>query len=141
MSEYKFEVGDRVKITKHNVLYDPVHTISKVVWEDLSYMYYLDDYETPYFGCELISVTDGSSTVLQEKEPDLVNSPPHYKLDGLDIESVEIIKSILGKYFKWWALGNSLKYILRAEKKDGLRDYKKLVKNMGWVIEEMEDEE
>ena len=27
MSEYKFEVGDRVKITKHNVLYDPVHTI------------------------------------------------------------------------------------------------------------------
>ena len=28
--------------------------------------------------------------------PDMVNSPAHYKLDGLDIESKDVLKSVLG---------------------------------------------
>lgn len=27
---------------------------------------------------------------------DMVNSPSHYKLDGLNIESVDVIKAVLG---------------------------------------------
>lgn len=45
---------------------------------------------------------------------DMVNSPSHYKLDGLDIESVDVIKSLLGKdRFAGWCWGNSLKYLMR----------------------------
>lgn len=37
---------------------------------------------------------------------DKVNSPSHYQLDGLDIESVDVIKAVLGKEkFKRLVLG------------------------------------
>ena len=35
-------------------------------------------------------------------------------------------------------MGNSLKYILRHQKKNGLEDLKKARKNLDWIIEEME---
>lgn len=65
---------------------------------------------------------------------DKVNSPKHYRLPGLNIESIDIIRAILGKYFKWFCLGNIIKYILRAEKKNGLEDYKKARKYLDWLI-------
>lgn len=67
-----------------------------------------------------------------------VNSPKHYKLPGLNIESIDIIRAILGKYFKWFCLGNVIKYVLRAEKKNGLEDYKKARKYLNWLIEREE---
>lgn len=36
--------------------------------------------------------------------------------------------------------GNTLKYILREAKKNGLEDLKKARKNLDWLIEEMENE-
>lgn len=65
---------------------------------------------------------------------DNINSPKHYKLPSLNIESIDIIRAILGKYFKWFCLGNIIKYILRAEKKNGLEDYKKARKYLDWLI-------
>lgn len=70
---------------------------------------------------------------------DMVNSPSHYKLDGLDIESVDVIKSLLGKdRFAGWCWGNSLKYLMRWKKKNGLEDLKKARKNLDWMIESVE---
>ena len=72
----------------------------------------------------------GEGTIAEDK----VNSPKHYRLPGLNIESIDIIRAILGKYFKWFCLGNIIKYILRAEKKNGLEDYKKARKYLDWLI-------
>ena len=80
--------------------------------------------------CERTGAVIGEGTVAEDK----VNSPKHYKLPGLNIESIDIIRAILGKYFKWFCLGNIIKYILRAEKKNGLEDYKKARKYLDWLI-------
>ena len=70
---------------------------------------------------------------------DNINSPNHYKLEGLGIESIEIIKARLGQEgFKAFCVGNALKYIIRAEKKNGIEDYKKAQKYLEWIIKESE---
>ena len=64
-----------------------------------------------------------------------INSPKHYKLD-CGVESIEIIKKVLGlRNFVAFCLGNILKYLIRAEKKNKLEDYKKAAKYLAWVIE------
>ena len=80
--------------------------------------------------CRETGAVIGEGTVAEDK----VNSPKHYRLPGLNIESIDIIRAILGKYFKWFCLGNIIKYILRAEKKNGLEDYKKARKYLDWLI-------
>lgn len=83
-----------------------------------------DETETPCATCE---------------KPDMVNSPAHYKLDGLDIESKDVLKSVLGvKGYVHWACGNAMKYIFRWEKKNGLEDLKKARKNLDFAIETLE---
>lgn len=70
---------------------------------------------------------------------DNVNSPNHYKLEGLNCETIDVVKARLGKEgFKSFCVGNILKYILRAEKKNGLEDYKKARKYLDWLIEREE---
>ena len=72
---------------------------------------------------------------------DNINNPKHYQgKDGL--EAIEVVKQFIGslegvKGFYW---GNMLKYVLRFQKKNGLEDLKKARKNLGWLIEEMENE-
>lgn len=79
---------------------------------------------------EEINITVG------EKKNDNVVSPKHYQLEGLGIESIEVIKSVLGKEgFKSFCLGNVLKYTMRAEKKNVLEDYKKAKHYLEWLIE------
>lgn len=89
--------------------------------------------------CEETGAIIGEGTaeksVSGEVPVDNINSPKHYRLPGLNIESIDIIRAILGKYFKWFCLGNIIKYILRAEKKNGLEDYKKARKYLNWLIE------
>ena len=49
---------------------------------------------------------------------DDVNYPSHYKLDGLDVESIDVVKSVLGQDgFRDFCLGNILKYAIRCKKK------------------------
>ena len=66
---------------------------------------------------------------------DNVNNPNHYKL-SCGVESIEIIKRVLGlRGFVAFCLGNILKYLIRAEKKNGKEDYKKAAKYLEWVME------
>jgi hypothetical protein len=68
---------------------------------------------------------------------DNVKSPKHYKLDGLDIESIDVIKAILGREgFKAFCHGNALKYLTRANKKNGVEDFEKAKVYIEWYIKE-----
>lgn len=72
---------------------------------------------------------------------DDVKNPKHYKLEGLELECKDIIKSVLGKEgYKNWCHGTALKYLFRAGKKeDELKDFKKARVYIDWIIEEMEE--
>lgn len=59
--------------------------------------------------------------------PDMVNHPPHYK--GAGIESIEVIEAFdLG-----FCLGNAIKYILRAGRKDPAKEVEDL-KKAQWYL-------
>lgn len=74
----------------------------------------------------------GEGTVAEDK----IKSPNHYKLEGLNCETIDVVKARLGKDgFKAFCVGNVLKYVLRAEKKNGLEDYKKSRQYLDWIIE------
>ena len=47
---------------------------------------------------------------------------------------------LIRKQLKGFYLGNSLKYLLRHQKKNGLEDLKKARKNLDWLIDEVEKE-
>lgn len=76
---------------------------------------------------------------IQEAE-DMVNSPKHYKLRGLDIESVDVIKATLTpEEFQGWLKGNAMKYLHRLGKKDdAVQDAKKAMKYLEWLVKEIE---
>lgn len=72
---------------------------------------------------------------------DNVKSPKHYKFEGLDIESKDVIKSLLGvENYIGWCWGNVLKYLFRWKKKNGLEDLKKAREILDWIIELKESE-
>ena len=55
--------------------------------------------------------------IYRDVKEDLVNSPKHYKLRGLDIESVDVIKATLTpEEFQGWLKGNAMKYLERLVK-------------------------
>ena len=66
-------------------------------------------------------------------ENDNVNSPKHYKLEGLDVETIDIIKATV-KDFNSFCHGNIIKYVLRANKKNGVEDFKKAKKYIEMMI-------
>ncbi|WP_339065371.1 DUF3310 domain-containing protein [Fusobacterium polymorphum] len=71
---------------------------------------------------------------MENKKIDNINNANHYQICGFN--SIEIIKRVLGlKGFVAFCLGNILKYLIRAEKKNGKEDYKKAAKYLEWVIE------
>lgn len=70
---------------------------------------------------------------------DNVNKPAHYGLPGLDIEAIDVIRSVLGpERFQGFCRGNVIKYIVRAERKNGTEDLKKAMKYLQWEIESKE---
>ena len=66
-------------------------------------------------------------------ENDNVNSPKHYKLEGLDVEAIDIIKATV-KDFNSFCHGNIIKSVLRANKKNGVEDFKKAKKYIEMMI-------
>lgn len=87
----------------------------------------------------LFTFEDEVTTPTLLANSDNVNNPSHYKLDGLNIESIDVIKSILGaEGFKAFCYGNALKYLTRANKKNGIEDFKKAQVYLKWYIEEVE---
>lgn len=78
---------------------------------------------------------------MDEKKNDVISSPDHYKLSGLDVEVKDVIKSVLGTVgFLGFYKGNIIKYILRANKKNGLEDLKKARQYLDWLIEELDED-
>ena len=78
----------------------------------------------------------------RKESGDTIKNPSHYELQGLEpYQSIDVIKSVLKTQFKAFCIGNALKYLIRAENKNGLEDYKKAKVYLDWIIKEMEDEE
>ena len=70
---------------------------------------------------------------------DEVHNPDHYKLSGLNIEVVDVIKAVLTEdEFKGWCRGNALKYLMRAGKKDKSKekqDFEKAGVFISWLVD------
>ena len=67
---------------------------------------------------------------------DPVDHPPHYTYG--DIEVIDYIAQTLGaEGFKGYCLGNVIKYISRAEHKNGKEDYKKARWYLDRIIEDL----
>lgn len=73
------------------------------------------------------------------KNTDEVNNPDHYKLNGLNIEVVDVIRAVLTEdEFKGWCKGNALKYLMRAGKKDKSKekqDFEKAGVFISWLTD------
>lgn len=72
---------------------------------------------------------------------DNIKKPNHYQLEGLGIEVKDIIfevtKDLKGK--EAVCVGNILKYVMRAKKKNGLEDYKKAYEYLEYLIGEQNE--
>lgn len=72
---------------------------------------------------------------------DRVNSPHHYKLRGLDIEAIDVIRGALTEdEFRGFCKGNVLKYTIREGHKNGDEDLKKAKKYLEFLEEDGSDE-
>lgn len=58
-------------------------------------------------------------TVPEFLKPDMINHPPHYKRDGIEV--IDVIEAFDLNY----RLGNVVKYVLRHDNKGGIEDLKK----------------
>lgn len=74
----------------------------------------------------------------EQKKEDKIK-PTHYKMNikGADIQVIDIITEVTKdmKGTKAFNVGNVLKYVLRAEHKNGIEDYKKAMQYLQWIIE------
>ena len=85
---------------------------------------------------QLRRIKDGDGAQRVKSAQDTIKNPSHYKLDGLDIEAIDVIKAVLGKDgFKAHCRGCTLKYLLRADKKNRIEDLKKARVYLNWEIE------
>lgn len=75
---------------------------------------------------------------IETSEVDNVKSPKHYMLESLGIEVKDVIfevtKDMKGK--EAVCVGNILKYVMRARKKNGIEDYKKAYEYLGYLLKE-----
>ena len=90
--------------------------------------------------CKDISTCQENRQVEAVEESDNVNHPEHYQLVN-GVEVIDIIKAVLNRSaftgFQGYCLGNVIKYILRADMKNGKEDYKKASAYLNWLIESL----
>lgn len=96
---------------------------------------YIDDFEAKWNH-------DMLKAHLNEKlVSDNVDSPNHYKLRGLDIEAIDVIRGALNEdEFRGFCKGNVLKYTIREGHKNGDEDLKKAKKYLEFLEEDDSDE-
>lgn len=72
-------------------------------------------------------------------ETDNVKSPKHYMLGDLGIEVKDVIFEVVKdmKGSEAVCVGNILKYVMRARKKNGIEDYQKAYEYLGYLLEEL----
>ena len=75
-----------------------------------------------------------------QEEQDMVHEPPHYQFGKF---SARVIIELVGKTYKsasvFYHVGNALKYLMRAPRKNGLQDLKKAKQSVEFAIENWED--
>lgn len=65
-----------------------------------------------------------------------VNQPNHYQIGDTGLECKDFISAWVGKgYYNVFCFCNIMKYLVRAEKKNKLEDYKKALKYLDMIIE------
>ncbi len=73
-----------------------------------------------------------------ESETGLIDNQKHYTNNG--IQPIQIMKANMTKEkYRGFLEGNILKYPLRYEDKDGLKDLKKTLTYLTWLIEDIEE--
>lgn len=89
---------------------------------------YIDDFEAKWNH-------DMLKAHLNEKlVSDNVHAPEHYKLRGLDIEAIDVIRGALTEdEFRGFCKGNVLKYTIRERHKNGDEDLKKAKKYLDFL--------
>lgn len=86
---------------------------------------------------QLQRIENGDGAHHVKSAQDTIKNPSHYKLDGLDIEAIDVIEAVLGKDgFKAHCRGCALKYLLRADKKNRTEDLKKARVYLNWEIDD-----
>lgn len=99
------------------------------------------DFEFTGFVCgpDEIREVSPEQTLDAVVEDDVVNNPSHYQgRNGL--EAIEVVREFAPcpEYVEGGYWFNTLKYLLRYHKKNGVEDLKKARKNLDWLIEELE---
>lgn len=76
----------------------------------------------------------------KQEEQDMVHEPPHYQFGKF---SARLIIELVGKTYKsasvFYHVGNALKYLMRAPRKNGLQDLKKAKQSVEFAIENWEE--
>lgn len=86
---------------------------------------------------QLQRIENGDGAHHVKSAQDTIKNPSHYKLDGLDIEAIDVIEAVLGEEgFKAHCRGCALKYLLRADKKNHKEDLKKARVYLNWEIDD-----
>ncbi|MGN8636609.1 DUF3310 domain-containing protein [Eubacterium pyruvativorans] len=76
-------------------------------------------------------------TESEENIVDNVKHPSHYRLPGLSVETIDVVRAVLGpEGFMKFCRGCALKYLIRADRKGGKEDLEKAAVFIGWEIEE-----
>lgn len=75
-----------------------------------------------------------------QEDQDMVHEPPHYQFGKF---SARMIIELVGKTYKsasvFYHVGNALKYLMRAPRKNGLEDLKKAKQSVEFAIENWEE--
>lgn len=75
-----------------------------------------------------------------QEEQDMVHEPPHYQFGKF---SARVVIELVGKTYKsasvFYHVGNALKYLMRAPRKNGLEDLRKAKQSIEFAIENWED--
>lgn len=81
----------------------------------------------------------GKVEASKTSEVDNVKSPKHYMLGDLGIEVKDVIFEVVKdmKGSEAVCVGNILKYVMRARKKNGIEDYQKAYEYLGYLLEEL----
>ena len=77
---------------------------------------------------------------MEIKKNNPVTRPSHYTSGGLEVKTI-LKKKLTPEEFKGFCKGNILKYVFRAEYKNGAEDYRKATQYLKWLIEEAEKHE
>ncbi len=137
MSETKFKVGDRVRVSKPgSYLFQDVFVVDEIVRTSKKISVFVKARDDERCGWFLEHELEPASTVKECLTVDNVNHPPHYNQGG--IECIEAIKAATGSGFVKYCTGNVIKYLWRYDLKGGVEDLKKAAWYLDRAIKEME---